>query len=263
MKKNIIVLFLTFFSCFLLISENLLLKDGKIFKGELVYLDKERITMKIENELYDFKISSIEYLIVPTNQLTQRLLYIKRKDNTELSINLIKLTETVIYYKMPNGNELMLLKLSDVFAMSVLNSNNNIANNSNKKIFLEKDDFDNINSDITEILINLARAKSILSDEIRKEIEQSSKKDSVIIDNPDFYDKFWLRVSNYIDKNTENLLWGLVENYSEKEKSINIFYNEKSNINSNKIIEEYKSKIIELRKEFYKRARRIIISQIK
>ena len=164
---------------------------------------------------------------------------------------------------MPNGNELMLLKLSDVFAMSVLNSNNNIANNSNKKIFLEKDDFDNINSDITEILINLARAKSILSDEIRKEIEQSSKKDSVIIDNPDFYDKFWLRVSNYIDKNTENLLWGLVENYSEKEKSINIFYNEKSNINSNKIIEEYKSKIIELRKEFYKRARRIIISQIK
>lgn len=259
MKKDIFIVVFILLS-FYIFSENLLLKDGKIFKGELVYLDKEKITMRVDNELYDFNISLIEYLIVPSSQVAQRLIFIRKNDNTELSVNLIKLTEFVIYYNLITGNELMLTKLSDIKTISVLNSNINSKAQA-KKFFLEKENND-INKDITEILIEIVKSKNILSEDIKKDIQLSSKNNSVIIDNPDFYDKFWIRISKYLEKNNENLLWGLIENYSEKEKFFNIFYNEKKDIDKY-IIEEYRTKIIDLRKEFYKRAKKILLSEIK
>jgi len=90
---------------------------------------------------------------------------------------------------------------------------------------------------------------------------------------PDFYEKFWARIYRYISSSTENLLWNLLENYSEKEKSVNQVYNERiQNLDNDKkstrlylekkasLSGELKVSIRNLRNDFYKRARRIILS---
>ncbi|OHD13326.1 MAG: hypothetical protein A2086_11650 [Spirochaetes bacterium GWD1_27_9] len=248
--------FLALFSLNCLYSENILLKDGRIFKGNLININKNKIVINVNNQIFEFSINSIEYLIASVNQNEYSIIKIKRKDGSFQEVNLIKLTEQALYYKNISENDLKLIKLSSITELILISKIDSISSKVNKLIIKQDNNID-IEIDINNLIAQIIKLKTIYSSDKDQKEEKTQDTISINIENPDFYERFWTKISKYLDVNSENLLWNLLENYSEKEKSINLVYNENNNPNKEK---EIKNKIIELRKDFYKRAKKIILS---
>lgn len=256
--KKYVIFFLLILITFNAFSENLLLKDGRIFKGKLVDINKKNITLEINEDFFLFPIIGIEYLVSQVTQTAYSLLWLKRKDGSTQKVFLIKLTETALFYKSQNDNELKIIKLSNVDQI-FLYSDIDISGKIKDKVTLNKEQSMELNNEIVFIAENLVKIKNKnreLTKSQKEEIEILSKGNKLSYDDIDFYEKFWARLSNFLDSDRENLLWNLLEGYSEKEKSINLLYennttNQKYNI---------KDKIIELRKDFYRRAKKIALS---
>lgn len=258
LKKGLLIFFLIIVSFTYSDAENLLLKDGRIFKGKLVDINKKNIVLEIGDKVYNFSISHVEYLVSQVTQNSYSLLWLKRKDKSFQKVFLIKLTESALYYKNQNENELKIIKLSALDQI-FLYSDIAIDIKSKDKITLNKDEVLDINSEIKVFLENLIRLKNNnreLTNTQKEEIEISAVNNPVNFNDVNFYERFWARISKYLDVNTENLLWELLEDYSEKEKSIILFYDNDEKIMKNNI----NDKIVELRKDFLRRSKKIILS---
>ncbi|HOV13416.1 MAG TPA: hypothetical protein PK771_03950 [Spirochaetota bacterium] len=258
MSRKIFIFFFILFAIFYLKSENLLLKDGRIFKGKLLDISKKNIILEIDEKIFSFSISSIEYLVSQVTQSSYSLLWLKRIDKTYQKVYLIKLTESALFYKSQNDNELKIIKLSNLEQI-FLYSDIDIDLKNRDKITLGKEENLDINIEINiflESLIKIRNNNKELTKTQKEEIEVSSLSNPVNFDDIDFYERFWARTSKFLDSNTENLLWNLLEGYSEKEKSINLLYESNAKSAKNNV----KDKIMDLRKDFYRRAKKIIFS---
>lgn len=239
-------------------GENLLMKDGRIFKGKLVDVNKKNISLEIDDKIMIFPINLIEYLVTQVTQNSYSLLWLKRKDNTFQKAYLIKLTESALYYKTQTNNDLKIVKLSNVDKL-FLYSDITTDLKYKDKITLEKDEINDVDNEINILIENIVRNRNknkIITESEKEEIRVSTVSNPVNFEDINFYERFWARISKYLDTNNENLLWNLLEGYSEKEKSINLLYEaEEIGVKQN-----VKEKIIELRKDFYKRVKKIILS---
>jgi len=272
MNAKIFFILIVFFSLTIIskpaFPENLLLKNGQIFRGDLASIEKDKISMIIDGELYDFYFKNIEYLIAGSNQPNYSNVLIKRKNGLEENVSLIKMTDSALYFKYTDQNELKILRMSEIDNIKVKTSTF-IATEQKNTVVIDSD-IGEINEDLDKIITG------IIDNKKEKNINKETAKDSAIarnseniikIDSADFYDKFWLKINKYLDNNSTNLLWNLLENYAEKEKLLNIIYNEKltalpenKSSNTEFVTTELKNKIKDLRNDFYKRAKKIILS---
>jgi hypothetical protein len=275
-RVPVISLFIMLFCTIMIFPESILLKDGQIFSGTLVYIDKSRITLQNNTGTIDFSIDTIEYLIAQMKQANldkYSVIVIKRKEGPEQKVNLIKMTETALYYKLINESDLRITRLTSLESLKLLHSST--LENKTKNVTVKQDSQINVNSDLNQVIEKLV-TKNIkdnnqyeLLSSYRDEILSIARLNPVDPAKDDFYEKFWARIYRYININTENLIWNLLETYSEKEKALNLIYNEKiQNVSENssadnkrnELATELKDKIIELRFDFYKRARKIILT---
>jgi hypothetical protein len=238
-------------------GENILLKDGSLIKGQLVSLNKSRISIMINNQVTEYGIDQIEYLIAQVSQDKYSTIFVRKTSGTMLKVNLIKLTQTALYYKNINDDELRLLKLSSISEISL--ENTTISKAMKENVYeSDPDRIDNINDDINKLIEQLSKRRP--AEDVQSAKNQDIKSEMISIDNADFYEKFWSKINKYLDMNTENLLWNLLEDYSDKEKSLNLVYNEGFQDKSKKD-PGIKDKIIKLRNDFYKRAKKILLSR--
>ncbi|HOF00100.1 MAG TPA: hypothetical protein PK385_00195 [Spirochaetota bacterium] len=272
MNAKIVFKLIMFFSLMIVskpaFPENLLLKNGQIFRGDLASIEKDKISMIIEGELYDFYFKDIEYLIAGSNQPNYSNILIKRKNGVEENASLIKMTDSALYFKHTDQNELKILRMTEIDNIKVKTSVF-IATEQKNTVVIDSD-VGEINEDLDKIIariVNNKIGKNITKESVKDADKTSALENIIKIDSADFYDKFWLKINKYLDNNSTNLLWNLLENYSEKEKLLNIIYNEKlTAISKNKssnaefVTAELKNKIRDLRNDFYKRAKKIILS---
>lgn len=269
--KNIFIL--TIFFSLMIISkpvfpENLLLKNGQIFRGDLASIETDKISMIIDGELYDFYFKNIEYLIAGSNQPNYSNILIKRKNGLEENVSLIKMTDSALYFKYTDQNELKILRMSEIDNIKVKTSTF-IATEQKNTVVIDAD-IGEINEDLDKIITRInsdKKEKKIDKENVTESSLTRNSENIIKIDSADFYDKFWLKINIYLDNNSTNLLWNLLENYAEKEKLLNIIYNEKltalsenKSSNAEYITTELKNKIKDLRNDFYKRAKKIILS---
>ncbi len=245
-----------------LFSENIVLKDGTILKGSLIYLDLKKVSLLTDDKIYDVNISNIEYIIktnYPSGDSYSLILLIKN-DGSMDRVNLIKLTEKVIYYKKSTSEDLYITKLSLIKNLSLLTQNipDDPQLKSKNTVSVKNDRIDVVEN-ILEMMIGY--------DSLQTTKEGVFLAEKFIIEDKDFYEKLWIRIYSKLDKTSENLLWNLLERYSEKEKSINLMYaskikDAKSQQEATALTDELKTTIISIRKEFTSRARRFIIKSL-
>ena len=257
MKRSACIILFLFLVSGILFGENILLKDGGLVKGKLVNLNKNKISLMVDDRIIEFSIDQIEYMIAQVSQDKYSTIFIRRNSGAMMKVNLIKLTETALYYKNLKEDELRLIKLSAVGEISLENST--IAK-VKKENYSETDSEEiiDINDDLDKIIEQLNKSKTDSTLNVRT---NGTKTEKVDIESADFYEKFWSKIYKYLDINRENLLWNLLEDYSDKEKSLNLIYNEGLNQQSDTKNDNIKSKILKLRNDFYKRAKKILISR--
>jgi len=252
----IITLFLFTTGALSLSAENVVLKDGSIYKGILIYLDMNKISLLVDETIYDFSLNTIEYIIKTNFPSSEEysILLISRNNGTIERVNLIKMTERVLYYKRIDSEELLITNLSILRNISLISQNNTNTN------------------DITGRITNANNNSSSQNDELSRLIQDFSSLNTdnqpgnpvISIEDRDFYEKIWLRINGRLNNNSERLLWNLLERYSEKEKSLNMMYSARINNANNQatvdiLNEELRQTIISVRQEFAGRTRRFII----
>ncbi len=259
-KKIIIFIILINISLYIF-SECLILKNGNIFKGQIINLDKNNVILKVNNKFIKFSFNLIDYLIHNNSQEKELHLIVEKKNRIKEKINLIKFSKKALFYKNQKTNEINFILFQDINIIRLEN-----LNKIQKNIIIQNY---SINSEIEinnemEFIINKIINKKEFNNNFLDNINLITNNESTYIylnfNDLDFYEKFWNKINKYINKDTQNLLWNLYELYSNKEKYINLINNSKQNnkksTNSNSINFE----IIKLRKEFYYRAKKIIFN---
>ena len=256
MFRNIlifIVLLLSSFNCF---SSYLVLKDGNIVKGELESLNKKELSLRLDHKIYVFKINDIDYLLVDGYKNEKYLDFIlnNRKRINE-NVILIKSTNNVIYYYLPVSN---LLKTSKIKEIDKLEYTSKAANNYSVEKYLLRKNSD-ITNEFSELLNSINRKKDNTNKEQSNNHTYSYNYNFIDIEANDFYEKYWAGINKFIASNTKNLIWNLFEIYSEKEKQLNIMFNEEIlKSKTNEKITDLKKQIMKLRKDFFFRSKKII-----
>ena len=252
------IILLNSFNCF---SDYLVLKDGNIIKGELEYLNKKQISLNLNYKLFTFENKDINYLLTngyKSEKYINLILDIKKKINENAIF--VKLTSDAIYYYLPTSD---LLKVSEIKKITKLEYISKTSDNYSVEQYMIKKNSD-ILSEFNELLNMIDNKKDENTNE-KKLNDNVHSYDYYFIDIEanDFYEKYWANINKYINNNTKNLIWNLFEIYSEKEKQLNIIFNEeilnsKSEEFVDKKIDELKNKIIQLRKNFFFRSKKII-----
>lgn len=272
--KKVIIIFIILIVFQFLFSESIVLKDGNVFKGKLVFISKKNIILNVDENILDFPIITIEYLINQSIFDELSMLIIEKKNGKSERINLIKFNQKVLYYKNINKDELKFIKTSDIQHISLVNPSK--INLSQKKNIYKIKNKINLNEDIDNIIEMIIKSKSnlkMIAQSKKEEMLSVSRSNVINIKGDDFYEKFWERINKYINNYTKNILWNLLEQYFDRENTLNLIYNtEIHNIydteeltiedikRREKISQDLNQKIIELRVEFYKRAKKIILN---
>lgn len=265
-----IFLFIFFSNVALFIfSEYLILKDGTIFSGKLLSLNKDNILMEINSKFLEFSFNSIDLFIHNNIQDKDLIINIEKKDASKEKINLIKAASNALFYKIRNNNDINMILISNIKSMKKNNQSSN-------KMKIEKyrmQLMDDINADIDNLIERLKNKgntnKGLNDNDIKNDYDTAYV--FLNINDLDFYEKFWGKINNYTNDCTKTLLWNLYELYSNKEKYLNLIYsndiiesnyinnyslqNADNNISKN---EDINDKFIILRNEFFYRAKRII-----
>ncbi|MCK4798476.1 MAG: hypothetical protein KAT05_13935, partial [Spirochaetes bacterium] len=100
--KKVIIIFIILIVFQFLFSESIVLKDGNVFKGKLVFISKKNIILNVDENILDFPIITIEYLINQSIFDELSMLIIEKKNGKSERINLIKFNQKVLYYKNIN-----------------------------------------------------------------------------------------------------------------------------------------------------------------
>ncbi len=249
MKKILIYCFIFFQINFLLYPDNLLTKSGLLLKGEIVSITKDNILFLTNENIINFIISKIDLLIPDYNKHLSITIY--KKNNTKFKVNVIKLTEHVIYYEnILEINNIKTINFVDIKKIIYFNFNK-----SNYKIIdYNNNEIIDINQDIDlliEIIYNSKKDIERYSDISKEELLSISRSNIINISDFDFYEKYWIKINQFLEINLKNFIWNLLEEYSKIEKNPVLVNNMKDN--------DYKNYLLILRKTFHIRCKKIIL----
>ena len=250
MKNNkhlyIILTFLTAVMTLHISAAEIHLLDGRILHGRIVGVTAAQILMNMKSDNISVKQNDIDAVLDSAESDTKTDITIKYKSGSTEQGELVLLTHDILIFKtrsdINNLHEVSRSKIADI----IVNNAPNVDKSARQQITL---------IDTSDIL----KATAILLDNSSNEIVIDS------IENSDFYDKYWLKFNGRVDKTTGNLLWNLIDIYTDKEKNLTLIYNEllsndkdKTEIKMSTISQELQSRIRQLRLEFARRAYRIM-----
>jgi len=229
-------------------AANIYLTDGRIITGQAAHLSNGKLFISTENKHLSVDMRYLNALIIKTFGENYPLIRITFTDGQTKDVHLVLLGHTELLYCTPGKVETLFnISLSRIKNITALNAETIPLN---QYMPLEVHDISDI----------LAATEAVIDD-----IDIHDNLSLLEIENSDFYDKYWLRMSGHISKTVGNLLWNLIDLYTEKEKSLAFLYNErlgnekeKTEIHLAEISREMQSRIHNLRYEFAKRAYLIV-----
>jgi hypothetical protein len=234
---------------FYIFPDMLVLKNQDVINCKLYNIDKDNIIIKSsKNIFYEIPVNIIDKYINLNNN------YFIKIDNFNYNQNLLRFSSDVFYTSdvIDNLNyKLFFFNLNENLNLEPINNLSNITINKYNYYTVETNKY--IIFDIKEIANALSKKNKKNSSQLKIDLS---------LDDIDFYEKYWDIFSKVISNNTENILWGLLEIYSTKEKFLNTIYNDgiKQLTANNKsyLLNQLESEIKKLRIDFYKRSKKII-----
>ncbi len=225
--------------------------DGQKIVKDIYEINRSYMYYKEDNgRIYRIAINDIEYLTTGTDSYGFCPVSIYLSDNTRRQVDIVRYNSTCLLYKLPNVvNELYVAKYSDIVSMTKIPKS-------------EKDSLENCVDVKIDDMKDIKKSLQIFSK------DDTDNFDFVVseIDSSDFYDKFWLQINKHLSIETNNLLWDLIEVYSQKEKTLTDIYNAKlSSINKTDLSMqetslELQSRISSFRSQFLWRAYKLVRS---
>lgn len=256
---NFIKYFLVFFYLslflFFLNSEILILNNGNLLLGDLIKLNNDNILFKFNNKNYEFNLKNIDQLISDSLEENNIKLSVTTPNYTDNNLTILKLNNLKLYHvSKENLFEFHTIDFNNI--LKIYQTKNNY--DPNEQIFIFKNiNFYNIKN--SELLIDFL-IKNIDNQDLNvSNINQERTKyinQKLEIHDISFYENFWKRFENLINKDTKQILWNLLEQYSDEEKIFNVIYKENT-FDLNK--DESVIKIENLRNDFYRRVVNILL----
>jgi hypothetical protein len=267
--KKIPLIIILFYICFYSFPDELVLKNGEIYKGQLIFISLDKLSIQTDQYVIDFPISIIDYFLPGNMQDLHTMLQVSLNEEIAMKVNLIKLTGDTLYYKEISGNKINSLPLKDILDMQALHPLEAVGRIIVKNINYQIDPDKDLDIVIGMLLKNKENVKDFAMPS-KEELLSLSRSTAINIEAIDFYEKFWNRIERFIGNNTKNLVWDLLERYSEKEKFLGFILNEKGIIasgqgfiqnseNKSQVLAGINRKLVELRNDFYQRSRKIIL----
>lgn len=256
-RKSFIIIFFFLILTFPLFSVSLLLNDGRLYRGHLLAISPEKVLLKSESFFFEIQNKDIDILInKPSSDYEgeKLLVLLELKNSGSISGELIRSTNEYIFIleksagivKLYNYNEVVSLTLTgDSGADRVIRFKEE---NIKTVIVAPSQDF-SIDERFNNLLLSLKMMKK------GKSPSDSANDSPLDIFDPDFYDLFWVQIHTYLEPDTKEIIWNLIENYYEKEVILfNINKDREQGLN-------YKQEFLKnTRNEFFRRAKKIILT---
>ncbi len=234
-----------------LYAANIYLTDGRIITGKPIHLSDGKLFLSNEEQHFSVDMRYINALMIKPFGEEYPPIRITFTNGQTQDAHLVLLGRSeLLYCTSGNVESLFNISLSRIKSITAAKAESIPLN---QYLPLEVHDISDI----------LAATEAVIDD--------SSIQDNLSllgIESTDFYDKYWLRMGGHISKTVGNLLWNLIDLYTEKEKSLAFLYNEmlsnekeKTEIHLAEISREMQSRIYNLRYEFAKRAY-LIVSKV-
>ena len=226
-------------------SAQVTLTDGRILHGKLTGIGQERIYLDGDNGHCYIKQNDITAVTADTDNDATEITVSLRSGRT-INADLVMLTADTLIYKTANSlDTLHYINRNEIMRIGL----NNDTQNHSDSVQIASENNDDILT-ATVALLGVSSGDTSIGN----------------IESSDFYDKYWLRFNGHIDKSTGNLLWNLIDIYTDKEKNLTLIYNEllsndkdKTEIKMSAVSQELQSRIHRLRLEFSHRAYKIIV----
>jgi len=259
-KRLILIIIFLFFLSYIIYSERIFLNDGNIFQGKIEKITIKNLYFLYKANLYKINFNDIELILIDDINYKRLIIIIERNNGIKEKIYPIKITGKTIYYKTLSDNKLKNILIADLKNIYLNDSQKIDKNVINYKNEIEHST--DINIEIDLIVNKIYNKKRDIDENMnsltKEDILSISRSYFININNDDFYENIWKRINIFLDSNTKNIIWNLLEQYSNKEKYLNIIINNNMDnmkeINKDIIINE----INKLRLEFYYRIKKII-----
>lgn len=230
----------------------LLLKDGRFFKGEVVYLSRERLILKDSGDYRGFNCADIELLSCSRGENGEMELTFELEG--KVGAELLKITGGYIYFLKDNGTSYSYTHLSNLKSSyageeGIAWRKVNEISAFNRRVELEED----LGSFLTFTVYNRVLKNRMIRDSYITEPAEPLK-----AMDPDFYEKFWLLFSPLLNDEINSIIWDLLEGYSEKERLISKKYGGQQHF-TGQARAKYLREVKLFREEFYSRVKRAIL----
>lgn len=241
LKKTLLPLLILISSCLQGFSGSLLLKDGAFYRGTIVYLSGEKLILESKGSYLAIPCKDIELL--NCNDDDERRMNLTLSGIGDVEAEIIKIAGDYIYYLSIENSSYGYTHLRNISAPYSLNSN---------------DDF----SPVTEV--RAAEQRVQLETDINSFIEfispgaSGGNRVELNIMDYDFYEKFWLLFFPLLRDETNEIIWELLEGYSEKERLSSKKYRGAQYYKGVER-ERYLAELVSLREEFYCRFKRSVL----